>query len=86
VEPAAPVEQPEAVPSPGRLWISAEPWAWVNVDGVRVGRTPIIGVPIAAGEHLVRLEREGYAPLERELTVAAGTEVRLTGLRLEARQ
>jgi predicted Ser/Thr protein kinase len=79
-----PPQPADPIPAPGLLWISAEPWAWVTVDGVRVGRTPVIGVPIAAGEHVVRLEREGYAPLERALTVAAGTEVRLTGLRLEA--
>jgi predicted Ser/Thr protein kinase len=85
-EAAASVKSPDPARAPGRLWISSEPWAWVNVDGVRVGRTPWIDVPIGAGEHVVRLERDGYAPLERELMVASGAEVRLTGLRLEARR
>jgi serine/threonine-protein kinase len=81
-------EEPPAdpIPAPGSLWISAEPWAWVSVDGSRVGRTPVIDVPIAAGDHTVLLELDGYEPLRREITVEPGAEIRLTGLRLEARR
>jgi serine/threonine-protein kinase len=77
---------PDPMPVPGRLWISVEPWAYVIVDGTRVGRTPLIDVPIAAGDHQLRLERDGYEPLEREVTVAPGREIRLTGLRLQTRR
>jgi hypothetical protein len=56
------------------------------VDGTRVGRTPVIGVPIAAGEHHVVLERDGYEPLDRAIKVEPGAEIRLTGLRLQARR
>jgi serine/threonine protein kinase len=81
-------EEPPAdpIPVPGRLWISAEPWAFVVVDGSRVGRTPVIDVPIAAGDHHVKLERDGYELLERDITVEPGAEIRLTGLRLQARR
>lgn len=84
--PVAEPPAPEPLPAPGRLWISAEPWAYVVVDGTRVGRTPVIDVAIAPGDHAVRLEHDGYEPVEREITVAAGQEVRLTGIRLRARQ
>jgi serine/threonine-protein kinase len=77
---------PDPIPAPGRLWIMAEPWAYVVVDGTRVGRTPVIGVPIAAGEHHVVLERDGYEPLDRAIKVEPGAEIRLTGLRLQARR
>ncbi|HEX9631288.1 MAG TPA: serine/threonine-protein kinase [Gemmatimonadales bacterium] len=77
---------PTPMPVPGRLWISAEPWADVIVDGTKVGRTPVIGVAIAPGRHQVRLEHDGYEPFEREITVEPGAEVRLTGLRMQARR
>jgi serine/threonine-protein kinase len=83
VEPAPP---PDPLPVPGRLWISAEPWAYVVVDGTRVGRTPVIDVAIAPGDHLVRLEHDGYEPVERAISVEPGQEVRLTGIRLQARR
>jgi hypothetical protein len=76
----------DPVPAPGLLWIYVEPFAAVFVDGHRVGRTPLIEVPIAAGAHRVRLERDGYMPLERDITVESGAEIRLTGLRLQARR
>jgi serine/threonine-protein kinase len=82
-EPALP---PDPLPLPGRLWISAEPWAWLVVDGTRVGRTPVIDVPIAPGSHVVRLEHDGYEPFEREIAVEPGQEVRLTGIRLQTRR
>lgn len=84
--PAAVSVPPTPMPVPGRLWISAEPWAYVTVDGTRVGRTPVIDVAIAPGTHVVRLELDGYEPFEREITVEPGKEARLTGIRLQARR
>jgi hypothetical protein len=83
---AEPQPPANALPVPGHLWISAEPWANVVVDGARVGRTPIIDVAIAAGAHVVRLEHDGYESVEREITVEPGQTVRLTGIRLQARR
>jgi predicted Ser/Thr protein kinase len=82
---ADPTPPADPIPAPGHLWISAEPWAYVVVDGERVGRTPAIDVAIAPGAHVIRLERDGYEPFEREITVAPASEVRLTGIRLQAR-
>jgi len=80
-----PEQTPEPVLVPGRLWISAEPWADVIVDGDRVGRTPVIGVPIAPGYHQLRLEHDGYEAVDRTITVESGGEIRLTGIRLTLR-
>lgn len=46
-------------------------WAWVEVDGVRHGSAPLT-VKLAAGEHRLKITRDGYAPVERTLKVAAG--------------
>jgi hypothetical protein len=87
---APPATEPERAPQPaptaGQLWISTEPWADVVIDGVRVGRTPVMGSPIAPGYHQVRLEHDGYEPVDRTITVESGGEVRLTGIRLTLRQ
>lgn len=85
-----PVGDPEPPPepflAPGRLFIFAEPWGQLFVDGTNVGRTPAIGIPIAAGEHRLRIERDGYETLERDISIEPGAEVRLTNLRLQARR
>jgi eukaryotic-like serine/threonine-protein kinase len=46
-------------------------WAWLDVDGSRVGSTPK-KLKLAPGTHVIRLERPGYKPISRQVTVAAG--------------
>ena len=59
------------------LSVNTHPWSRVFLDGRRVGSTPLFEVPIARGEHVVRLEREdGASPFAR-FTAAAGETVRL---------
>src|SRR5205807_2597582 len=53
--PAAP-PRPRAAARPGYLNVYAEPWAYVLVDGKRVGTTPLLRLPVPAGTHRVRLE------------------------------
>jgi hypothetical protein len=36
------------------LDLHASPWAYVEIDGRRVGATPRRGVPVAAGSHEIR--------------------------------
>lgn len=79
-------EEPAFVPRPGRLWVSVEPWGFLSIDGTSVGRTPAIDVPLAAGPHRLRIERDGYLPYEEDVKVEAGGELRRTGIRLEARR
>jgi hypothetical protein len=44
----------------------------VEVDGKFVGNTPS-SVPMSAGEHTVRINKKGFKPWERKLTVSGGT-------------
>ena len=55
----------------GRLDVLSEPArARVSVDGNEVGITPLQGLKIPVGEHLLRVEREGYLPKVRKFTNA----------------
>jgi predicted Ser/Thr protein kinase len=84
-QPTVQEELPVMLP-PGHLWVSVEPWGFLSIDGTSVGRTPAIDVPIAAGPHRLRIERDGYLPYEEDVKVEAGSELRRTGIRLEARR
>jgi hypothetical protein len=46
--------------------------AEVEVDGAFVGSTPST-IPIASGDHTVRVSKKGYQPYERRLRVAGGS-------------
>lgn len=62
----------------GRLDVTSRPsGAEVYVGGVYQGRTPLRGVPFAPGTYDVRIERGGYAPAHRTVTVRAGATVGL---------
>jgi hypothetical protein len=45
--------------------------ATLYVDDVPVGDTPYAG-PVSEGEHVIRLEKHGFAPAEQTLKLAAG--------------
>jgi eukaryotic-like serine/threonine-protein kinase len=51
-------------------------WAQVSVNGVSRGRTPWVD-SLPPGKHRVRVERTGFRPIEREITVAPGQPVTL---------
>jgi len=51
--------------------------AAVRVDGILRGATPLT-IPTTPGIHTVRVERNGYEPVEREVTVKPGAELELT--------
>lgn len=59
-------------------------WARVVVDGAALGDTPLIGRRVRAGTRRVRVERDGYRPAERTITVEAGAHARWVDIRLEA--
>jgi serine/threonine-protein kinase len=50
---------------------STPPGAAIAIDGRAVGTTPS-RLDVTAGRHVVRVERDGHAPLSREINVAAG--------------
>jgi len=65
------------------LSLDAAPWGTVYVDGRSVGATPVVELPLAAGAHHVRVEREGYAPYERVIDAAPGQRIRIAGITLQ---
>ena len=70
-------------PSSGTLAVTSDPsGAAVYVDGALVGWTPVSVANLDAGEHRVRLVKDGYVENGRVITIDAGAtrtlEVRLT--------
>jgi hypothetical protein len=65
---------------PGSLSLQTYPWGAVYVDGNFVGNSPLLDVRVAPGIHTIRVERQGYEPYLRELTVQPGQTLRLTGI------
>ncbi|MEM9068624.1 MAG: serine/threonine-protein kinase [Myxococcota bacterium] len=67
-----PIETPviETPPETGRaeLWIASDPWAFVEIDGRRVGRTTLRAHSLPAGSHRVVLQNP-EAQLRHELTL-----------------
>jgi len=53
-EKVAKVEKPVVVPK-GKLSIDTNPWSHVFFDGKKLGDTPLINHPVAAGRHKVKL-------------------------------
>ena len=68
---------------PGHIWVSADPWGELYIDGTLVGNTPALNLPLGPGEHVVRIERDGYVPVERRFELEPGEELRLTGIVLQ---
>lgn len=61
-----------------RLQLTAEPPAWVDVDAVRVGRTPLHALAISPGLHLVRFVNPLLGErLEASVTLEPGAGVRV---------
>ncbi|MBI1722706.1 MAG: PEGA domain-containing protein, partial [Gemmatimonadetes bacterium] len=82
--PAAPTRARRAEPgtasATGRLFVNATPWGQLFIDGQPVGNTPRANLEIPAGTHHIRVVRDGFEPFDRTIEVAAGQEVRLTGI------
>jgi hypothetical protein len=85
---AAPSRAAEkATPSPatGSLLIRSVPsGSAVTVDGVRRGATPLTVRALALGTRQILVERAGYAPAERSVTLTGGRPSRSVDVRLTA--
>ncbi len=85
---AAPRPAPRAAPAParpaepGHLFVNATPWGQLYVDGQLIGNTPRANLALPAGDHTIRVLREGYNPFERTIKVEPGQTVRLTDITL----
>lgn len=72
---AAPGAKPTRATANGYLSVTAEPWAFVSVDGKRVGETPVVKLAVPPGRHRLRLERPGAKPVNRLVELHAGETV-----------
>jgi hypothetical protein len=66
----------------GFLSVSTMPWGQLYFDGVLLGDTPQLGLPVATGRHLVEVERRGFLSATREVQVAPGESVSVTDVEL----
>ncbi len=66
------------------LTISSRPWGVVSVDGQYLGNTPVLGAPLSAGPHRLRIERAGFAPYEVTVFARRGEDLRLVDIALAA--
>lgn len=61
----------------GAIFVNANPWAEVLIDGIRVGETPIANHQLALGSHEVALRNPKFPEQRRRVTVTLLTPVRL---------
>ena len=60
----------------GSVTIRSEPRAAeVFVDNQKIGLTPVQNKQLPAGKHRIRLVKDGYFDVEREVNVRSGTEI-----------
>jgi hypothetical protein len=64
-------------PRSARLFVNAEPWGRVAVDGRDIGETPVLGLRIRPGRHRIRVTSQGLAPRLRVVTMRPGEELRV---------
>jgi hypothetical protein len=58
---------------PATLALRSDPdAAIVTMDGEVAGTTPIESMPVIPGKHVIRVSREGYIAIEREVTFVEG--------------
>ena len=56
----------------GKLSVDSTPWATIYVDGKRLGITPLIDRPLAAGKHQLRAVAENGREQSMEIEIRAG--------------
>jgi tetratricopeptide (TPR) repeat protein len=67
------LQQIRSLTAPIAIIVKGPPGAKVLIDGEAVGATPLSElVLLGPGKHLVRAEREGYAPAEKTIEVVSG--------------
>lgn len=71
---------PAPAAEPATLFVNATPWGQLFVDDQLMGNTPRGNLRLTPGRHVVRVQREGFEPYERTITVAPSEVVRLTDI------
>jgi serine/threonine protein kinase len=66
-------------PTTGGVDVQVSPAGRVLVDGVPVGEGEVVSVhDLPPGQHVIRVEADGFAPIERSVDVEVGVRVRLS--------
>jgi hypothetical protein len=52
-----------------RLRVQSVPWAVLHVDGIQIGRTPLVNYQLPLGRHELRLSRSGYRSQSEKIEV-----------------
>ena len=80
-EVAVPEPQPAPPPAPPPprtdtfpVSVNARPWAVIEIDGVRVGETPLADVPVRAGRRRFIARMPDGSVMQRTVEVTAETE------------
>ena len=82
-QPTAPATAPATADGSAKLFVNAQPWGQVFVDGTSVGNTPRANLTLTPGTHVIRVSREGFTSWERTVRVTAGETLRFTDIVLE---
>jgi hypothetical protein len=76
-EPAPPPPPPPPAPSTGTVTVRSTPFlSEVFVDGDSMGYTPA-KIALGPGKHSFRVEKPGYKPWTKEMTITVGSELTL---------
>jgi hypothetical protein len=75
--PEAPAPTPVPPPRSARLELAVRPGAVVEVDGQRLGKTPLAPLELEPGLRKIQLLSSGFWGLRRQLRLEAGTSARL---------
>lgn len=51
--------------------------ALVSIDGLEVGTTPLPALPMAPGQHPIRVTADGFMPFEKTVSLKAGQKLKL---------
>jgi hypothetical protein len=63
------VSPPVAVPGPPTLNVNAIPWAEIRIDGRPVGTTPLFGIEVSPGPHVVEATNPSLGSTRRTRVV-----------------
>jgi hypothetical protein len=58
-----------AAPEPVLVAVNAHPWATIWIDGQEMGETPLAGIPVLPGPHVVAALMPDGRRIEREVVI-----------------
>ncbi len=78
--PAATPTPSAAAASVGKLTVNASPWGQVFIGDRLIGNTPRADIELPAGQHTLRVSRDGFQTVTRTVQIRAGETLRITDI------